>query len=218
MSDTQQELASLISKIEQLEERQNITAKYAVVVKRQLEEMTKKFNNLQQRFEQQSSLRNGLNGAKATDGLVLSEVTSVASVIDGGESIMPNNLINLTGVMLTPPVVAEVKADADKSNSAEVNVNSDVIETNLAVEIATAQQEEFSKAFSDEEFKVERIVWLFNRIHAAEKQSLETPIDAQEFWRRYKEGKRDFTGMNLAGMNLAGINLSGNPWQIESST
>jgi hypothetical protein len=218
MSDTQQELASLLSKIEQLEERQNITAKYAVVVKRQLEEMTKKFNNLQQRFEQQSSLRNGLNGANSTDGLVLSEVTSVASVIDGGERIIPNNLINLTGVMLTPPVVAEVNADADKSDLAEVNVNPDVIETNLAVEIATAQQEEFSKAFSDEEFKVERIVWLFNRIQAAEKQSLETPIDAQEFWRRYKEGKRDFTGMNLAGMNLAGINLSGNPWQIESST
>lgn len=58
MADSEKNLASLISKIEQIEERQNITAKYAVAVKRQLDELTEKFNNLQQRFEQQATLNN----------------------------------------------------------------------------------------------------------------------------------------------------------------
>jgi hypothetical protein len=37
MADSDMDLASLMSKVEQIEERQNITAKYAVGVKRQLE-------------------------------------------------------------------------------------------------------------------------------------------------------------------------------------
>jgi hypothetical protein len=41
-----------MSKIEQLEERQNITAKYAVGVKRQLEKVQKELENLHQFIQQ----------------------------------------------------------------------------------------------------------------------------------------------------------------------
>jgi hypothetical protein len=56
MDNSEQDLSYLSSKVEQLEQRQNITAKYAVGVKRQLDELIEKFNNLQQRFvaQQQS--------------------------------------------------------------------------------------------------------------------------------------------------------------------
>ena len=46
-------------------------------------------------------------------------------------------------------------------------------------------------------------------------ESQEPPVTAEEFLRRYNEGERDFTGINLAGVDLSGqrlgshINLSG---------
>ena len=70
MDNSEQNLSYLRSKVEQLEERQNITAKYAVGVKRQLDELIGKFNRLQQCFEQQAALSNDLNSAKSTNGLV----------------------------------------------------------------------------------------------------------------------------------------------------
>ncbi|HEY9707466.1 MAG TPA: hypothetical protein V6D48_04620, partial [Oculatellaceae cyanobacterium] len=45
ISDGSQDLASLVSRIEQLEERLYIVAKYAVRVKHQLDGLTQKFNN-----------------------------------------------------------------------------------------------------------------------------------------------------------------------------
>ncbi len=38
-------------------------------------------------------------------------------------------------------------------------------------------------------------------------ESQEPAITAEEFWRRYKEGERDFTGINLAGVDLSGKTL-----------
>ena len=76
-------------------------------------------------------------------------------------------------------------------------------------------EEQSPTAFNDEEFKTERIMWLLNRIYAAEEESHETPISAEEFLKRYNAGERDFTGINLAGENLSGeslnnsLNLSG---------
>src|SRR5919202_2140182 len=196
MDNSEQNLASLSSKVEQLEQRQNITAKYAVGVKRQLDELIGKFNSLQQRFEQQAALSNDLNSGKSTNGLVSSEAVAVASVPDSGESIRLNNS---TDVMLVTPVAAEVNADADSehNNLAEVEVNADVVEAEPEEDTATTQPEEFTRAFNDEEFKLERMMWLLNRIYADEEGSEDTLIDAEEFWRRYNEGERDFKGANL---------------------
>ena len=203
MTDSEKDLASLISKIEQLEERQNITAKYAVRVKRQLDGLTEKFNNLQQRIEEQSALSNGLNSAKPTNGLVSSEAVAVVSVNDSAESLMLNNSTNIM-----------------RATSAEVEVNADVdgIETD---EIDGAiQQERNHTAFSHEEFKMLRMAQLLEaygdllllKAYLAEEKSQEAPLSTEEFWIQYNNGKRDFTGINLAGADLSrcasGANLS----------
>lgn len=51
-------------------------------------------------------------------------------------------------------------------------------------------------------------------MYAVEEEAKEKPVSAGEFWRRYKAGERDFSGINLAGVNLSkstladGVNLS----------
>jgi uncharacterized protein YjbI with pentapeptide repeats len=91
---------------------------------------------------------------------------------------------------------------------AEVGVNANSNETDPDEETdPAAQQEEYTTAFSDEEFKTERMMWLLNRIYTAEQEIQETPISAEEFWKGYKEGQRDFTGANLAKVNLSGNSL-----------
>ena len=41
-------------------------------------------------------------------------------------------------------------------------------------------------------------------------ENLEPAISAEEFWKRYKDGERDFTEINLAGVNLSGKTLDAN--------
>jgi uncharacterized protein YjbI with pentapeptide repeats len=67
MTDPQLDVASLVSRIKQLEERQNSTAQYAVRVKRQLDELTEQFNDLQQRFSQLPTLSNSLNSLSSAN-------------------------------------------------------------------------------------------------------------------------------------------------------
>jgi uncharacterized coiled-coil protein SlyX len=63
MADKEQDLASLVAKIEQLEERQIITANYLVGVKRQLNELTDKLKDLQQRVEPQQVMEPSLTNS-----------------------------------------------------------------------------------------------------------------------------------------------------------
>ncbi|WP_445248625.1 pentapeptide repeat-containing protein [Microcoleus sp. OTE_8_concoct_300] len=41
-------------------------------------------------------------------------------------------------------------------------------------------------------------------------ENLEPVISAEEFWKRYEDGERDFTGINLAGVDLSGKTLDSN--------
>lgn len=41
-------------------------------------------------------------------------------------------------------------------------------------------------------------------------ENLEPTISAEEFWKRYEEGERDFTGINLAGVDISGKTLDSN--------
>jgi uncharacterized protein YjbI with pentapeptide repeats len=172
MLNSQQDISSLIAKFEQLEERQNITAKYAVGIKRELDELREKFNELQERFEQQLTLNNSLNGAKPINGLALNE--------------------------------AEVNADntADEIDPAETD--------------AVEQQEPSIPVFSDEEFKTLRLAqvlgaygdMLLVKAYLAEEESQDKPLSAEEFWRKIKQGERDFTEVNLARVNLSGSRIA----------
>jgi uncharacterized protein YjbI with pentapeptide repeats len=81
MADAENDLASLASKMAQLEQRQDVTAKYAVGVKRQLDELTLEFKNLQQRLEKLPALSNSLNDIKTTNS-VEAQVNVDADEID----------------------------------------------------------------------------------------------------------------------------------------
>ena len=81
MAEAEKDLASLASKIAQLEERQNITAKYAVAVKRQLDELSTQFYNLQQCLEKPPNLSISLNNVEITN-LVEAQVNVDADEID----------------------------------------------------------------------------------------------------------------------------------------
>ena len=78
MAEAENNLASLVSKMAQLEERQNITAKYAVAVKRQLDELSTQFNNLQQRLEKPPALSNSLNDLEITNSVEAEEIDGEA--------------------------------------------------------------------------------------------------------------------------------------------
>ncbi|MEG4624624.1 pentapeptide repeat-containing protein [Microcoleus sp. w1-18aA5] len=41
-------------------------------------------------------------------------------------------------------------------------------------------------------------------------ENLEPAISAEEFWKRYEDGERDFTGINLTGVDLSGKTLDSN--------
>ncbi|MEG3906710.1 pentapeptide repeat-containing protein [Microcoleus sp. w2-18bC1] len=41
-------------------------------------------------------------------------------------------------------------------------------------------------------------------------ENLEPAISAEEFWKRYEDGERDFTGINLTGVDLSGKTLASN--------
>jgi hypothetical protein len=74
MAEAEKNLASLASKIAQLEERQNITAKYAVAVKRQLDELSTQFYNLQQCLEKPPNLSISLNNVEITNLVETEEI------------------------------------------------------------------------------------------------------------------------------------------------
>jgi hypothetical protein len=77
-------------------------------------------------------------------------------------------------------------------NSAEVEVNADIAETDQVEETDTTAREQSATGFTDEEFKTERMMWLVNRIYAAEEPTQEILISAEEFLDQYKKGTKRF--------------------------
>jgi len=173
MPDTELDITSLLARISQLEERQNIVSKYMVGLKRQFDRMTEvlqqieplreQVSELQQRFEQLPILTNSLDDVQTSNAVA--EYVSV----DDAET---------------------VKQFFERDE-----------ETNVA------RQEQSYTVLSDEEFKIERILLLLGA-YADEEESQEVAISAEEFWRRYEAGERNFTEVNLAGANLSGQWLS----------
>jgi hypothetical protein len=78
MPDTELDITSLLARISQLEERQNIVSKYMVGLKRQFDGMTEalqqieplreQVSELQQRFDQLPTLSNSLDDAETPNG------------------------------------------------------------------------------------------------------------------------------------------------------
>jgi len=213
MADPQLDLASLVSRLEQLEARQNVVSKYMVGLKRQFDGMSEglqqiehlkgQISELQQRFNQLPTLRNGLDNAETPNG-------AAESVnVDDAETGKP--LFERVEQQQCEEAIAPTLTEQSSESvvdTPEVGVNAEAAETDKDEEIdVVAQQQESATAFSDEDFKTERMIWLLNRIYAAEARTQETPIGVEEFLKRFNEKERDFTEINLAGANLSGKSL-----------
>ena len=181
MTDPQLDVASLVSRIQQLEERQNSTAQYAVRVKRQLDELTEQFNDLQQRFSQLPSLSNRLNSVDTTNAPTESAVLDDADVVKQFFERVDQQERQ------------EAIASTASSQNSELLGNPAEVEVDQVQETDTTAPEESTTAFNDQEYKLERVMWLLNRIYAAEKETQEIPISAEEFLERFKKGEKDFT-------------------------
>ncbi len=203
MTDPELDVASLISRIKQLEEQQNIMAQYALKVKHQLEELTEQFNDLQQRFSQLPTLSNSLNSVDTTNAPTESVSVDDAEVVrqffERVDQQQRQEAIALTASSQNSELLG---------NPAEVEVNADTVEVDQVQETDTTAPEESTTAFNDQEFKLERVMWLLNRIYTAEKETQEIPISAEEFLERFKKGEKDFTEINLARANLRGQSLN----------
>ena len=203
MTEPQLDVASLVSRIQQLEERQNSTAQYAVRVKRQLDELTEQFNDLQQRFSQLPSLSNSLNSVDTTNAPTESAVLDDADVV--------KQFFERVDQQERQEAIASTASSQNSEllgNPAEVEVNADTVEVDQVQETDTTAPEESTTAFNDQEFKLERVMWLLNRIYTAEKETQKIPISAEEFLERFKKGEKDFTEINLARANLRGQSLN----------
>jgi hypothetical protein len=87
-------------------------------------------------------------------------------------------------------------------------VNANTAETHPDKETdTTAQQQRIVSRMSDEEFNIERILLLLGA-YVDEEESQEAAISAEEFWKRYNAGERNFTGVNITRANLSGQWLS----------
>ncbi len=197
------DLESLVSRIEKIEEEQNLRNKNILWLKRYYEELRQDFDarpeveyleNLQSAIaalsEQVSDLQQSLNQRLSSNGH--------SDDLVKYKSELAEHYADLFGI-------------------------ADVAEDEQYEKVDTAASHQQSVTFSDEKFKLLRMTHLLGvygdmllmEAYLVEEKSQDTPIGAEEFWKRYNEGERDFTGINLAEANLMGavlyemIDLSG---------
>ncbi|HEY9295839.1 MAG TPA: pentapeptide repeat-containing protein, partial [Phormidium sp.] len=199
MIEPEKDLMALISKIEQLEERQNITAKYAVGVKRQLDELTEKFNHLQQRFEQPSDLNKELNAITSIKEVEHIEIVVIESESDNVESTTLSKLIEIEG-----------NDNNDKLDLNQCYLDVDVAKFNPTEKANSVVQHKLVTVLSNEEFLIERMLLLLMRDDILYELSLKSSISSEKFLEQYNNKVTDFTEINLTGVNLSGVNLSRN--------
>ncbi len=187
ISDTQLDLASLFSRIEQLEAEQNLCKQNVIWLKRYIDEFRKEFNTrpelqqieswqqaiaqlstqvaeLQQRLNHSPILSKGLDNGVTTNAQTESANLDDAEVVKQFfEPVEQQQSYCALVDALTIPVHVDT---AETDQNQEINV--------------VTQQKPRVTALSDEEFKLERMMLLLDRIYKAEEDSQETPIAAEE--------------------------------------
>ncbi|MGA9379246.1 MAG: pentapeptide repeat-containing protein, partial [Phormidium sp.] len=207
MNDQQLNLVSLFSRIEQLEQHILIVRKYATGLKRQLDCVTEMFNNRPELQEWEFFKREFAELKKQQNIILgLSDRTFNSQTLDSPPSNDPKE---------DAEIVKEFFARVDRQlqqdsltptfeASQELASNDEQIVSFSNEEIDTVEQKILFSVFTDEEFKIERMLLLLMKYEADEQESQETPVSAEDFLQRYNEGERDFTGINLAGVDLSG--------------
>ncbi len=173
VSNANNNLASLVSSIEQLEAEHNNWKENTIWLKRYVDELKRKFDHIPE----------------------LSQIQS-----------MQETILQLSAQ------VAELQECLNQSSvevGKKVETKSSKVEK---IEHNHVEQKQKVVALTDDEFKFERMLLLFNRINQVEEASLGKLISTEEFWQHYENGDRNFTGVNLAGADL-----SGNPSKLNLS-
>ncbi|MBD2570299.1 pentapeptide repeat-containing protein [Anabaena lutea] len=212
-SDSELNLASLADRISQVEAEQNLRRKNIAWLKQYFDELKQEFNNRPE-LDQIQTMQQEIVQLTA-------QVAELQQCLNLSSNIMSEDLNegeNLTEIKTIDDaeIVKQFFERVERQQSQGVliekevvikNVDIDEIEKDEEVDVI-AEESENSNAFKNLEFQIERIMWLVNRIYAAEEDYQDIPVSAEEFWCRYEAGERDFTGINLAGVNLSGKSMS----------
>ncbi|MGB3636032.1 MAG: pentapeptide repeat-containing protein [Rivularia sp. (in: cyanobacteria)] len=153
ISNANNNLASLVSRIEQLEAQQDIWKKNTIWLKRCFDELKQEFNQLAE----------------------LSQVES------------------------TQEKVLQLSAQVEELQQSFERSPDVIIESNVAIQDVDIDEG------SRQNHLVE--VTKLAKVEEDEEASHGEIVSGEEFWERYEEGERDFTGINLTGANLSGAYL-----------
>ncbi|OKH36872.1 hypothetical protein NIES2119_15750 [[Phormidium ambiguum] IAM M-71] len=207
MNEQQVNLGSLFSRIEQLEQQLLMVKKYYTGLKRQLDLVTEQFNNRPE-LQEWDVLKGEFTELKKQ----LSDRTFNSQPLD----LPPNN-----DTKEDAEIVKEFFARVDRQlqqdsptptfeASQELTNNNEQVVTFTNEEIDAVEQETEFTVFTDEEFKIERMLLLLMRDETDENRA----ISAEAFLMRCQEGEKDFTGINLATSDFSKKSIS---WEFNLS-
>lgn len=213
MNDQQLNLVSLFSRIEQLEQHLLMVRKYSTAVKRQLDCVTEQFNNRPE-LQEWEFFKRELAELKKQQNIILglSDRTFNSQTLDSPPSNDPKEDAEIVKEFFAR-VDQQLQQDSPTptvEESQELASNYEQIVSFPNEEIDAVEQETKFSVFTDEEFKIERMLLLLMKDETDENPA----ISAEEFLRRCQEGEKDFTGINLADSDFSGKSIS---WQFNLS-
>ncbi|MBR8833364.1 MAG: pentapeptide repeat-containing protein [Stigonema ocellatum SAG 48.90 = DSM 106950] len=169
-------------------------------LQQEMAQLTAQVTELQQRFNQLSALN------KSLDNTQMISTPNEAVNFENAERKRAKRMRQMGWPQKRPSLLKQQPKEALVQTVA-VPVDTDAAKNEQNIHTDTQKQQTVT-TLSDEEFKVERMMLLLDRIYAAEEESQGEPISAEEFLSRYKAGQRDFTGINISGVNLSGQTLT----------
>jgi hypothetical protein len=160
MPDMELPLESLLSRISQLEERQNVVSKYMVGLKRQFDGMSEELQQIEPLKEQVAQLQQCFNQLPILDNVDTTDASTKSETIDDAEVVRRFfERVEQSEKAIAPPVTP--LSSKSLVDSAEVIVNANTAETHPDKETdTTAQQQRIVSRMSDEEFNIERMFLL----------------------------------------------------------
>ena len=211
--DTQEiDITSLITRIEQLEEDLNVRKKNITWLKRYFDELRQEFNNRPE-VEQIGILQSAI--AHLTTQI--SELQQRLVPLDESASIETVETDDLV-------TIESINSDTVVTDS----INTDIVESNQDQEVIAVEPQQLKvSAFTEEEFKAERILFLIDRFYALEEERKNQAISAEEFsnllqtnltaanltkanLKKVQAYNTNFNGAILSEVNLVGVSLSQN--------
>ncbi|BAZ11564.1 pentapeptide repeat protein [Calothrix sp. NIES-4071] len=205
--NSQYDFTFVVSTLEQLQAEQNIWKDNTIWLKRYFDELKQEVQTRPPR-EEVDKMQEVISQLTAQVNELQQRIDNIAS------STQSLNSVDVLDTQKEETYHSTIEKQfvecSDEHTHQDISIDDSVIAENInpieneeSQEINTLEElEEDSKGLSDIEFKLERIMWLINRVYTSETPIEEIRIDGEEFWRRYNQGERDFTEINLIGADL----------------